>query len=319
MAQEEISRLVAMAWGVAATPQRGPKRELSHERIVEAAVEIADAEGLSAVTMQRVAKSFGFTTMALYRYVSSKDDLQQLMLDAIVGGEDWVIDPDDWRTGLEQWTRTVAGAYLRHPWALDIPLSTESMLMPGQVRGTDAGMRAMRSLPGAPEDKLAVIMLLTLYVRGFASLGREAIDGVGGHGDAARQLLREIVAEGRFPDVRPLIESGAYFDEPEQEEGSDDLSIALSLLMPGLEQAFGEAREQAWPAEPAVTPAAALRLAETELGETVALRKATQRRVRELERREAQLKTARDRAKVHAKEAAKSEAKSGSEEPEGPK
>ena len=317
MAQEGISRLVAMAWGVAAMPQRGPKRELSHERIVEAAVEIADAEGLAAVTMQRVAKSFGFTTMALYRYVSSKDDLQQLMLDAIVGGEDWVIDPDDWRTGLEQWTRTVVGAYMRHPWALDIPLSSEAMLMPGQVRGTDAGMRAMRTLPGAPEDKLTVIMLLTLYVRGLASLGRVAVDGEAGHDDAARQLLREIVAEGRFPDVRPLIESGAYFDETEQQDDSDDLSAALSLLMPGIEQAFEEAREGARPAEPVVTPAAALELAEAELRETVALRKSTQRRARELEKREAQLKTARDRAKVRAKEAARSAPKAGGEGPEG--
>ena len=85
MAEEEVSRVVAMAWGVAAAPQRGPKRELSLERIVEAAMKIADAEGLAAVTMQRVARSFGFTTMALYRYVSSKDDLHQLMLDASLG------------------------------------------------------------------------------------------------------------------------------------------------------------------------------------------------------------------------------------------
>lgn len=308
MADEEISRVVAMAWGVAAMPQRGPKRELSHERIVEAAVEIADAEGLSAVTMQRVAKSFGFTTMALYRYVSSKDDLHQLMLDSVVGGENWVVDPDDWRVGLEQWTRTIAEAYTRHPWALDIPLSAESMIMPGQVRGADAGLRAMRTLPGAPEDKLAVIMLLTLYVRGFASLGRAVLEqgAEAGHADAAKQLLREIVAEGRFPDVRPVIDSGAYFDESQEEgEGSDDVSIALSLLMPGIEQVFAGADANRPPEEPDVTPSAALKVAESELSATVALRKATQRRVRELEKREAQLKTARDRAKAAAKAAAK--------------
>lgn len=307
MAEDEISRVVAMAWGVAAMPQRGPKRELSHERIVEAAVEIADAEGLSAVTMQRVAKSFGFTTMALYRYVSSKDDLQQLMLDSIVGSGDWVIDPDDWRLGLEQWTRTIAEAYTSHPWALDIPLSAESMVMPGQVRGADAGLRAMRTLPGAPEDKLAVIMLLTLYVRGFASLGRDVIDAGTevSHADAAKQLLREIVAQGRFPDVRPLIDSGAYFDESGEGEGSDDFSIALSLLMPGIEQAFAGAEPQEPEAEADLTPAAALEIAESELDATIALRKATQRRVRELEKREAQLKASRDRAKVAAKAAAK--------------
>ena len=51
----ELPRGVALAWGVATNPQRGPKRELSIERIVEAAIEIADAEGLGAVSMSRVA------------------------------------------------------------------------------------------------------------------------------------------------------------------------------------------------------------------------------------------------------------------------
>src|SRR3954462_15876956 len=75
----ELPRGVALAWGVAANPQRGPKRELSIERIVEAAVEIADAEGLAAVSMSSVATSLGFTTMSLYRYVSATEDLILLM------------------------------------------------------------------------------------------------------------------------------------------------------------------------------------------------------------------------------------------------
>ena len=78
-ADPELPRGVALAWGVAAHPQRGPKRELSIERIVEAAIDIADAEGLAAVSMSRVAASLGFTTMSLYRYVTSKDDLILLM------------------------------------------------------------------------------------------------------------------------------------------------------------------------------------------------------------------------------------------------
>src|SRR6187401_87608 len=83
-ADPELPRGVALAWGVAANPQRGPKRELSIERIVDAAVEIADAEGLGAVSMSRVAASLGFTTMSLYRYVTSKDDLILLMQEGAV-------------------------------------------------------------------------------------------------------------------------------------------------------------------------------------------------------------------------------------------
>src|SRR5690606_40008644 len=117
--EDEVSRLVSMAWGVAVAPQRGPKRELSHERIVEAAIGIADAEGLAAVTMQRVAQGFGFTTMALYRYVASKDDLHRLMLDAVTAGQEWAVAADDWRIGVGQWVHVVSESYDRHPWALD--------------------------------------------------------------------------------------------------------------------------------------------------------------------------------------------------------
>ena len=66
----ELPRGVALAWGVAADPQRGPKREMSVERIVDAAVELADAEGLGAVSMAAVAARLGYTPMSLYRYVT---------------------------------------------------------------------------------------------------------------------------------------------------------------------------------------------------------------------------------------------------------
>src|SRR6478752_614939 len=81
----ELPRGVALAWGIAASPQRGPKREMSVERIVEAAVEIADAEGLGAVSLAAVAASLGYTPMSLYRYVSAKEDLVLLMQEEATG------------------------------------------------------------------------------------------------------------------------------------------------------------------------------------------------------------------------------------------
>ena len=73
--EPDLPRAVALAWGVAANPQRGPKREMSIERIVDVAVELADAGGLGAVSMAAVASALGFTPMSLYRYVTAKDDL----------------------------------------------------------------------------------------------------------------------------------------------------------------------------------------------------------------------------------------------------
>ncbi|WMT39475.1 TetR/AcrR family transcriptional regulator [Paenibacillus sp. D2_2] len=73
---------VALSWGLVEPPKRGPKREMSIEKIVKAAITIADEEGLSAVSMNRIATTLGFTTMSLYRYVPGKDDLLLLMMDA---------------------------------------------------------------------------------------------------------------------------------------------------------------------------------------------------------------------------------------------
>ncbi len=69
---------------ISARSQRGPKREMSLKQIVDSAIAIADKEGLSAVSMNKVAASLGFTTMALYRYVPSKEDLILLMQDAVL-------------------------------------------------------------------------------------------------------------------------------------------------------------------------------------------------------------------------------------------
>src|SRR6478735_3857094 len=99
-ADPELPRAVALAWGVAANPQRGPKRELSIERIVDVAVEIADAGGLSAVSMSSVATELGFTPMSLYRYVSAKDDLVLLMQERGIGvPPDSVVQAETWRAG----------------------------------------------------------------------------------------------------------------------------------------------------------------------------------------------------------------------------
>ena len=112
----ELPRGVALAWGVAADPQRGPKREMSVEKIVEAAVELADAEGLGAVSMAAVAARLGYTPMSLYRYVSAKDDLLLLMQEEATGLPPEPVREDGWRARLEAaLPRACSQLYLRAP------------------------------------------------------------------------------------------------------------------------------------------------------------------------------------------------------------
>src|SRR6476660_9220556 len=109
----ELPRGVALAWGIAASPQRGPKREMSVERIVEAAVELADAEGLGAVSMAAVAARLGYTPMSLYRYVTAKDDLVLLMQEEATGlPPESVREVQGWRGQLEALYHSMLQLYL---------------------------------------------------------------------------------------------------------------------------------------------------------------------------------------------------------------
>src|SRR6187431_2667513 len=170
----ELPRGVALAWGIAAHPQRGPKRELSIERIVDAAVEIADAEGLGAVSMSRVAASLGFTTMSLYRYVTSKDDLILLMQEeaTLVA-----VPPDDsverdWRDGVTAWVLAMRAAYREHPWLVDIPISG-APITPNSLTLVDWFLREVRDLPLTDAEKMSALLLVTSYARATSAQDRD--------------------------------------------------------------------------------------------------------------------------------------------------
>ncbi|WGW11091.1 TetR/AcrR family transcriptional regulator [Saxibacter everestensis] len=234
---EGLPRALALTWGIAAHPQRGPKRELSIERIIEAAVEIADAEGLSGVTMSKVASVLGFTTMSLYRYVTSKDDLLLLMQEMItafpVPAES---DSADWEAGLRGWVITIRNCYLDHPWLLDIPVSELQLMTPNNLLVVDWALREMRQLPLNEQEKMSVILTLSGLTRTFGLMqrdiesSRQSVEpGVWEKYGAA---LAELVTESQFPDLFPVVHAGRYVGGAD--DGFDDFKFAVRLVFDGV-------------------------------------------------------------------------------------
>jgi len=228
---------IALAWGVAERPERAPKRELSIERIVDAAIELADAHGLGAVSMAKVAQRLGFTTMSLYRYVTSKDDLLLLMQEAALDVEyPPPHDPADWRAELREWAQFTMAVFASHPWFLDIPV-TGAPLTPNNLRGADSGLRALRSTPLDDEEKMSAILLVSGYARNAARLQTDLARAVAAadgdesvQGGAWAEALRGLVDEVRFPYLRPLVEAGTYAGEGE----IDDTAWGLERVLDGL-------------------------------------------------------------------------------------
>jgi AcrR family transcriptional regulator len=254
----ELPRAVALAWGVATNPQRGPKRELSIERIVEAAIEIADAEGLGAVSMSRVAASLGFTTMSLYRYVTSKDDLVLLMAEA--ASEIPVPDDDverGWRAGVTAWVHAIRGAYAAHPWLVDIPVSG-APITPNSFTIVDWFLREVRALPLSDGEKMSTLLLLTAYSRATSAQERDLAAAAAASSDAAGAnllaTLSELVTPERFPYLAPVFAGGGYLSDPDEtpEEADVDFVFGLRRILDGIE--FHVARLEAGIGEAEVAP-----------------------------------------------------------------
>ena len=233
--EPELPRGIALAWGVAANPQRGPKREMSVERIVEAAVEIADADGLSAVSMSAVAARLGFTPMSLYRYVTAKDDLILLMQEEATGlPSEEALAAEGWRAGLTALYRGQIQTYLAHPWVLDIPISG-SPATPNSSSWMDAGLRALADTPLTHDERLAVMLLVTGHARwtgivlaGYARTQREG--GIEGAEQTRREdaLYRTLVTADAYPHLREAIDAGVFLDD------SDPFSWGLDRSLDGV-------------------------------------------------------------------------------------
>src|SRR5271163_147885 len=134
-----------LLWGRRGPGKRGPRPGLSADAIVEAAIRLADAEGIEGVSMARVAAELGFTTMSLYRYVASKDELLQLMWNASArGAETLVLTGRGWRARLRQWAIIQRAMLDVHPWITQMPMAAPPMA-PNSLTFVERGLEAMDS------------------------------------------------------------------------------------------------------------------------------------------------------------------------------
>ncbi|MET7459280.1 TetR/AcrR family transcriptional regulator C-terminal domain-containing protein [Nonomuraea sp. NPDC005501] len=148
----------------------GGEHELTRERVVGVAVEMADAEGLAAVSMRGVAGRLGVSTMSLYRHVRSKDDLVGLMTDAVIAEFPLPDEPPPgWRARLEVSARLQWAACRRHPWLAWVTSLTRPRPSAGLLRHTEWALAALDGRGLDPVTMMQVHILLYSYVQGIAA------------------------------------------------------------------------------------------------------------------------------------------------------
>jgi AcrR family transcriptional regulator len=222
-------------------PERAPKGPApSHNRaeIAAAAIAIADAEGIEAVSMRNVAAKLGAGTGTLYRYMARKDELLDLMVDA-VEGEDGGPAPlsSDWRQDLRSFAHRARSIIHRHPWVALLAAGRPT-LGPNGLRLAEHTLGSIAGLGLSIDDMLVTLETLHAFVRGY-TLGeqaeQEAIRRSGLDQEqwmaAYAPYIRQIVAAGQHPLVARVVLDA---ETPHSDDRERGFELGLERILDGI-------------------------------------------------------------------------------------
>lgn len=178
LGQEGMTRAVPGVGTVVVAAAAEPRKagELGKERIVEAAIGIADAEGLDALSMRRVATHLGVATMSLYRYIPSKEELVLQMIDRVLGEERFPDQaPEGWRERLELAARLLWTVFRRHRWLAGAMTVSRPQLLPNALAYAEWVLATLDAVGLDAGARLYVHITMFSFTRGVAlSLAEEA-------------------------------------------------------------------------------------------------------------------------------------------------
>ncbi|MCX5200498.1 TetR/AcrR family transcriptional regulator [Streptomyces sp. NBC_00237] len=205
-----------LLWGTDERPARGPKRGLSLEAVVDAAVRLADAEGLDTLSMRRLASELGTGTMSLYRYVPGKTELLDLMLDRVQSDLIEAHNPaeaTDWQGAVSAIAHGTLELHRRHPWLLKVNQS-RALLGPRSLNTLEASLKGLRAMTGFTDPELlSVILAVNSFAAGTARMeieATEAVDETGLDHDSfwagQQPYLERAMLSGDYPAMAALSE-----------------------------------------------------------------------------------------------------------------
>ncbi len=207
---------------------------LTRARVLEAAVAVADADGIASLSMRRLGEAVGVEAMSLYNHVTNKGDLLDGMIDVIYGEIDMPADATDWKEAMRRRATSAREVLARHAWAIGL-MESRSSPGPATLRHHDAVLGALRRGGFTVEMAAHAFSALDSYIYGFAlqeaSLPFEA-------GEETAELAKEILAgvtPGDYPYLTEL--TVEHVLQPGYDYGLE-FGFGLELILDGLERAI---------------------------------------------------------------------------------
>ncbi|WP_261801905.1 TetR/AcrR family transcriptional regulator [Streptomyces sp. ISID311] len=236
---------VELLWGGRERPGRGPKPALSLERITRTALALADAGGLGAVSMQRIAAELDFSKMSLYRYVPGKTELVALMIDMAMGEP----PPDapgpagagQWRVVLRAWAQALAEVYERHPWLLGAAVGPRVM-GPNELGWTERAVAALADTGLSGGEQFDAVVVVSGHVRALAQVSASMGLGSARAKEPEQVMsaaLNELLAgrADRFPAIAAAV-AATEADVTARDQAGE---FGLERILDGLEAYMGRA------------------------------------------------------------------------------
>jgi AcrR family transcriptional regulator len=213
-----------------AEPLEEVRAPLSRERLLQAAIELADASGLESLTMRRLAQELGVEAMTLYYYVANKDDILRGIADMVVGEIDLPQPAADWRTAIRRMALSAYEILTRHPWAASLVLSVGGV-SPARLQYMEAILGTFRAAGFSADETDHAYHAVESHIMGFT------LWEVGMNLGSRKELVGLATA---FLDQLPADEFPAVTEHVHQhlrERRSDDegeFAFGLDLILDGL-------------------------------------------------------------------------------------
>jgi AcrR family transcriptional regulator len=209
---------------------------LSRERIVRVALEMADTEGIDAISLRRIAARLHVSAMALYWYIERKEDVFELMIDAAYG-EVPPAEPgsQDWRSQLQEMAVQVRAMMHRHPWFASL-IGHRAILGPNALKQTDSLLAIVSQLGFDMTTSMSILVMFNAYIVGFVlgEMGEAEAQRRTGQSSqewqehVAPYMQEQVIASGRYPHL------ARYLVESEDRLSEERFLFGLTRLLDGI-------------------------------------------------------------------------------------
>jgi AcrR family transcriptional regulator len=227
---------------------RTPRATLTRDQVVEAAVQVLQTDGYPALSMRRVAQELGVGTMSLYWHVADRDELLDLVYDAVIGEQVLLDVPSDWRGALRSIAYATRAIFERYPWILDG--GPRSRIGPIVLEHVEQTVAATESMDLPIETRLLASSLIDHFVLGFSM--EEHARRAGWDHPELTEAAQEGIDAGRYPRAAELLDQLGHHAgrAPAQE-----FEVGLEVLLDGIAAMVARGSEPATdqPRKPART------------------------------------------------------------------